>query len=48
MEDWLSAVANVGFPIVMAFYLIVRIEAKLDALTSAINLLSNKVCSDAN
>jgi len=44
MDEWLSAVANVGFPIVMAFYLIIRIEAKLDALTMAINALGVKIC----
>lgn len=43
MDEWLSAVANVGFPIVISMYLIVRIEAKLDALTIAINQLSKAV-----
>jgi hypothetical protein len=43
MEEWLAAVANVGFPIFIAVYLVVRIEAKLDALTIAINLLGKRL-----
>ena len=43
MDEWLTAVANVGFPIVITLYLIVRIEAKLDVLTAAINGLTNKL-----
>jgi len=40
MEDLLKAVANVGFPIAVAVYLLVRIESKLDTLSASINQLS--------
>jgi flagellar biogenesis protein FliO len=40
MEDLLKAVGNLGFPIVVAAYLLVRIESKMDSLSSSINQLS--------
>jgi hypothetical protein len=40
MEDFLKAVANIGFPIAVAAYLLIRIESKLDSLASSINQLS--------
>lgn len=40
MEDLLKAVANVGFPIAVAAYLLIRIEMKMDSLSSSINQLS--------
>jgi len=43
MEDWLGAVANVGFPICITFYLIIRIESKLDVLTAAIVSLTSRI-----
>ena len=39
MDDLLMKVANYGFPMVVAIFLLVRIESKLEALTSAINRL---------
>jgi hypothetical protein len=40
MEDLLKAIANVGFPIAVAAYLLIRIESKMDNLSSSINQLS--------
>jgi flagellar biogenesis protein FliO len=40
MEDFLKAVANVGFPIAVAAYLLIRIESKMDSLAASINQLS--------
>jgi flagellar biogenesis protein FliO len=40
MEDFLKAVANIGFPIAVAAYLLIRIESKLDSLATSINQLS--------
>lgn len=40
MEEILKAIANWGFPIVVSVYLLVRIEAKLEALEQAIKDLS--------
>ncbi|MGB9812769.1 MAG: YvrJ family protein [Thermovenabulum sp.] len=36
MEGLIAQVANVGFPIVVSIYLLVRIEAKMESLTSSI------------
>ncbi|MFA9399322.1 MAG: YvrJ family protein [Clostridiaceae bacterium] len=36
----MTVVANVGFPIAVAAYLLIRIEGKLTALTDSINQLS--------
>ena len=41
MEQWISLVGNVGFPIVVAFYLLIRFERKIDNLTDAINKMSD-------
>ena len=38
-----TLVANVGFPIAISMYLLVRIEGKLNSLTDSINKLSNNL-----
>jgi len=40
MDDLLKAVANLGFPMSVAAYLLIRIEGKLDVLSASINKLS--------
>jgi hypothetical protein len=40
MEDLLKTIADVGFPIAVAAYLLIRIEGKLESLSSSINQLS--------
>jgi hypothetical protein len=40
MEDFLKAIANVGFPIAVAGYLLIRVENKMDSLAASINQLS--------
>ncbi|MEE6131652.1 YvrJ family protein [Priestia flexa] len=37
IESWLNVIANVGFPIAVAFYLLIRFEKKIDDLTKTIN-----------
>lgn len=39
----LQAVGSVGFPIVAFFYIVVRMERKLEELTRAINELENSI-----
>jgi hypothetical protein len=46
LETILQAVANVGFPIAVAAYLLVRIEGKLDALASSIARLAEAVAGE--
>lgn len=43
MEEILQGIANVGFPIVVAVYLLVRIEGKLEALSASIHELARAV-----
>jgi len=40
MEELFKAIANWGFPIVVAVYLLVRIEAKIESLETAIKDLA--------
>ncbi len=40
MEDLLKVIANLGFPIAVATYLLIRIESKMDSLAASINQLS--------
>ena len=43
METWLNLVGNLGFPIVVAFYLLIRFERKIDNLTEAINTMTDTI-----
>jgi len=43
LEDIYSNVANLGFPIVISVYLLVRIEGKLDELTKSITELAHAI-----
>lgn len=45
MEEVYSHIANLGFPIVISIYLLVRIEGKLNQLTESINELSKVIAS---
>lgn len=41
MEEMLTTISNLGFPIALSMYLLVRIETKLERLTEAIKTLSD-------
>ena len=41
--DLLTTVGNVGFPIAVSIYLLVRFESKLEVLTLSINDLSTTI-----
>jgi len=43
MSDWLMAISNVGFPITMCFYLMLRFEKVLGKMTEAIDRLREKI-----
>ena len=45
MEDFLKAIANYGFPIVITAYLLIRMETKLVQLATAITDLSKVVAA---
>ena len=44
-SDFLTVVANVGFPIALSMYLLIRIEGNLQALSNSINDLSKTLLS---
>ena len=43
MANFQTIVANLGFPIAISMYLLVRIEGKIQALTDSINELSHNI-----
>lgn len=43
MEVWLSLIKEVGFPIAVTFYLLHRIEGKLNLLIESIHALPDKL-----
>ncbi|MFD3447925.1 YvrJ family protein [Microbacteriaceae bacterium 4G12] len=43
MEDWVSLIGNVSFPIVVTLYLLHRIESKLEAVILAIEKLPKQL-----
>lgn len=45
MEEMFTGIANLGFPIVISIYLLVRIEGKLNELTASIIELSKTIAS---
>ena len=45
MEEIVNFVANLGFPIAISLYLLIRIEGKLESLTNSINNLSQTINS---
>lgn len=42
MEPWIELVKDLGFPIIITFYLLHRIEGKLDMLNESIRMLPGK------
>lgn len=40
MEQWLTLIQEITFPILVTFYLLYRIETKLDAIHTALISLS--------
>lgn len=46
MNDIYSHIANLGFPIVISIYLLVRIEGKLNQLTDSIIELSKVIAGE--
>jgi len=45
MEQMFGFIANMGFPIVISVYLLVRIENRLESLTKSIHELAEAVAS---
>jgi hypothetical protein len=43
MDEMLKMIANLGFPIAISIFLLVRVESRLEKLTESINILSNTI-----
>ncbi|WP_284139024.1 MULTISPECIES: YvrJ family protein [unclassified Virgibacillus] len=43
MDAWIKFITEVGFPIVVTFYLLHRIESKLNLLIESIHTLPEKL-----
>lgn len=43
MESIIQYIADLGFPIVISLFLLVRLETKMEALTVSINELSSVI-----
>lgn len=43
MEELLKSIGQYGFPMVVALYLLVRFESKIDALTKSIDLMNGTI-----
>lgn len=41
MEEWVTMIKEIGFPIVISLYLLHRIEVKLEAIYDALIALKN-------
>ena len=42
MEEWVRLIDEIGFPIIVTFYLLYRLEAKLEAIYGALVSLNDK------
>lgn len=43
MQDMLIQIGNLGFPIVVSMYLLIRVETKIEALTLSIHELTSVI-----
>ncbi|MBC5635711.1 MULTISPECIES: YvrJ family protein [Ornithinibacillus] len=43
MENWISLITDLGFPVAVTFYLLHRIEGKLNLLIESIHALPEKM-----
>ena len=48
MNELVDFIGNVGFPIAITLYLLIRIEGKLELLTESINNLSKTIIIGTN
>jgi hypothetical protein len=48
LEPYVSFISDVGFPIVVTFYLLHRIEAKLDSIIESIQNLPQQLAEQRN
>lgn len=41
MEQWVTLIQDIGFPILVSFYLLSRIESKLDAIHEVLTAIKH-------
>lgn len=42
MEEWVRLIEEIGFPIIVSFYLLYRLEVKLEAIHGALVSMKEK------
>lgn len=42
MEEWIRLIEEIGFPIIVTFYLLYRLEVKLEAIHGALVSMKGK------
>lgn len=45
-QEWLTAIGNFGFPMVLSWYLLLRMEQRLDKLGDCLNKLSSAIVKE--
>lgn len=48
MEEWITLLTELSFPVAITFYLLHRIEGKLDMLNESIRTLPDKMKKSPN
>jgi hypothetical protein len=43
VDELFKMIANLGFPIAISIFLLIRVESRLEKLTESINILSNTI-----
>ena len=43
MDQWIPVIGEIGFPIVVTMYLLLRIEQKIETLSVSIGELNNSI-----
>lgn len=43
IPDWAMLIGNVGFPVIVAVYLLIRFEKRIENLTKALHSLESQI-----
>jgi predicted PurR-regulated permease PerM len=46
MEDWINLISNVGFPIFITIYLLIRLEKILNKITETLSEIRRRISKE--
>lgn len=46
MEDWINLISNVGFPIFITIYLLIRLEKILNEITETLSEIRRRISKE--